>query len=270
MARRVWGVYFSPCGSVERVVHAMAESAAGRLDAPAEYIDLTRPRARKQEYAFGAEDVVFLGTPVYAGRVPNKIMPFIRDQIRGAGAVGVPVVCFGNRSFDNALAELAALLRAGGFAVTGAAAVAAEHSFTDKLAPGEPSEEELGRAAAFAAKAAGRGEAEPLAPERIPGQADAPYYTPLGTDGQPANFLRATPTVDPALCTRCGSCVWVCPMGSIDRDDPGKMNGICIKCQACVKKCRRGARSFTDPAFLSHVAMLERDYQRPASSVYIL
>ena len=265
---KVWGMYFSPCGNVEAYVRAMADAAAARLGTEAEHIDFTRPRARKRDYAFGPGELVFVGVPVYAGRVPNKIMPFIKECIAGPGAAAVPVVCFGNRSFDNALAELAALLLDGGFSIAGAAAVVGQHSFSEKLAAGRPTGEDLARAAEFAVQAAQAGRDLPLS--AIPGDPAAPYYTPLGTDGQRADFLRATPDVDYALCNHCGSCAAVCPMGSVDRDDPGKTRGVCIKCQACIKVCKRHARSFSDPAFLSHVAMLEQSYARPAEPLYIL
>lgn len=270
--RRVTGMYFSPCGNVEKVVRAMAGAAAARLGSEPVFVDFTRPSARKREYTYGPEDLVFVGVPVYAGRAPNKLAPFLAAGIRGAGAAAVPVVCFGNRSFDNALAELYALLRGNGFAVHAAAAVVCEHAFTPALATGRPTPEDLAQAAAFAVRAAEKllENAPPLAPEDIPGDPAGAYYQPLGLDGAPVNFLRATPTVDYALCNHCGSCAAACPMGSIDRDDPGKTTGVCIKCQACVQKCRRGARSFTDGGFLSHRAMLERDFLRPAEPKFIV
>ena len=40
--------------------------------------------------------------------------------------------------------------------------------------------------------------------------------------------------------------------------------GVCIKCHSCVRNCPMGAKYFDDPAFLSHRAMLERDYTRRA------
>ena len=96
------------------------------------------------------------------------------------------------------------------------------------------------------------------------------YYTPLGADGQPANFLKAVPVVDAELCTHCGNCASTCPMGSIDEENPGRMNGICIKCHACVKECSEGARSFSDSVFVSHREMLLKNYRRRAQSIYIL
>lgn len=272
MIKRVCGLYFSPCGNVEKTVRAMADAVAAHLGVQAEYADVTLPAARERECAFGADALVFVGAPVYAGRVPNKIAPFFKEKIRGGGAVAVPVVCFGNRSFDNALAELFGILTANGFAVPAAAAVTSEHSFTRELAPGRPTLEELREAADFAVRTAEkcRGEDIPtLDPGNVPGDGTAPYYTPLGTDGKPALFLKAVPAVDREKCVRCGTCAAVCPMGSVDRDDPAKMNGVCIKCHACIHRCPGRARTFADPAFLSHRAMLEANYRRTAASAYI-
>ena len=51
-------------------------------------------------------DLVVFGTPVYAGRVPNKILPWVQQGFTGDHTPMVPVVVFGNRNFDDALMEL--------------------------------------------------------------------------------------------------------------------------------------------------------------------
>lgn len=269
MIRQVAGAFFSPCGNVEKVVRTMADAAGARLGVPVGYADITLPGGRAGDLVWGEDTLLFLGTPVYAGRAPNKLAPYLAAHIRGTGWA-VPVACFGNRAFDNALAELAAILKKGGFRLAGAAAVVTEHSFSPRLAPGSPGAEELAVSAAFAAGAAEDAKAgRALDAAAVPGDADAPYYTPLTLEGTPARFLKAVPAVDKDKCVRCGTCGSVCPMGSVDRADSAAMTGVCIKCQACVKRCPAGARRFTDEAFLSHVRMLERDYVRPAGSVYI-
>ena len=48
--------------------------------------------------------------------------------------------------------------------------------------------------------------------------------------------------------------------------DPKQVTGVCIKCQSCVRKCPHGAKYFTDEAFLSHIAMLEQNFTRPAEN----
>ena len=55
------------------------------------------------------------GMPTYAGKLPNKMLPYVQQQIHGNGALAVGVVTFGNRSYDNSLAELCAALEADGF-----------------------------------------------------------------------------------------------------------------------------------------------------------
>lgn len=55
-------------------------------------------------------------------------------------------------------------------------------------------------------------------------------------------------------------------MGSIDRAHPDQVTGVCIKCQSCVRGCPRQAKFFDDPEFLSHIKMLEQNFQRPAEN----
>ena len=299
---KVFAVYFSPCGNVKTVVETMAEAAAEKLGAELQTVDFTLPKARIAQdaqpriYSFAEGDLVFFGTPVYAGRVPNKIMPYVRDAFRGNGAFCVPVVCFGNRSFDDALSELKLLLEAGGFRTVGAAAVVTQHDFSSLLANGRPNRGDLAKIAAFGGSVADKlislaadksgsirgaenitvSAADPAefgSSVIVPGTQSLEamkYYTPLRTDGQPAKFLKATPKVKEERCVRCGKCQRVCPMGSIDLKAEGRMTGPCIKCQACIKTCPRGALYFDDPDFLSHVGMLEQNYTRRAESLFIL
>ena len=67
-----------------------------------------------------------------------------------AGALAVGVVTFGNRSFDNALAELCVTLETDGFHTVAAAAFVGRHAFTDRLAAGRPDGDDLRQADAFA------------------------------------------------------------------------------------------------------------------------
>ena len=157
------------------------------------------------------------------------------------------------------------------FHTIAAGAFVAQHAFTDQLAtmrPGKSDQEEIRgfakRIVTIVEMIQTLGEIpKPVLVKGI--EPIPPYYTPLGIDGKPAKFLKAKPKTK-SNCDHCDLCVKVCPMGSINSEDPSKIDGICIKCQACVKKCPKQAKYFDDPAFLSHVEMLKRNYQRAAKN----
>lgn len=258
-------VFFSAAGNTKKVVTELAGRVAGLRKVPLEICDLTLPQDRISQ-GYDEKQLVIFGTPVYAGRIPNKLLPFVQTLFQGNGALAVPVVTFGNRSYDNALLELRNELALHGFHPIAAGAFPAQHAFTEKLAKGRPDEMDMKLLHEFAAGIADKvlHLTEIPEPVSVPGTepVDA-YYTPLGTDGKPAVFLKAKPKTS-TDCTDCKRCASLCPMGSIDYDDPALVPGICIKCQACVKACPAHAKYFDDPAFLSHVEMLEQNYTRRA------
>lgn len=264
-------MYFSPTGTTRRTAETYTESLAREL-APEriETLDFGLPGSREEIPAFGREDFLILGLPVYAGRVPNVLRSYIAG-LRGEGTPAVLLALYGNRSPGDALAELRELLGEGGFRVIGAGAFIGEHSFSRMLAKGRPDARDLAEIRRFASALAAKFRAGDFSEEYpVPGTLPLTgYYTPLGEDGQPVNFLKAKPATSEA-CTRCGLCVRLCPMDSIRKDDPSAVPGICIKCCACVKACPQGAKSFEDPGFLSHLRQLEGNYMDPKAPTWHL
>lgn len=255
---------FSPTGTTRKTLDAMGGVLEERIAFESvTLVDFAQPAVRREPRSFGPEDVLLLGLPVYAGRVPNVLREYVAG-LQGRQTPALVLVLYGNRSPGDALAELRELLTAGGFQVLGAGAFIGEHSFSKVLAKGRPDDDDLAEARRFAAALAdklSRGDRSTDYP--VPGTLPLTgYYTPLGLDGAPVNFLKAKPLTSEA-CTRCGLCVRLCPMGSITPEDPSAVPGICIKCCACVKECPVGAKSFQDPGFLSHLAQLEANYQEP-------
>ena len=273
-------VFFSPTGNTRKAVVEIADVIARREGIAVREIDFTLPGAREEVRKFEAGELVIFGTPVYAGRIPNKILPAVQTLFEGNGALAVPVVTFGNRSFDNALIELRIELEQHGFHTVAGAAFVAEHVFSNKLAAGRPDEKDLELIRRFAGDVAEKikgleegpldGMAEIPAPAAVKGIEPVPaYYRPLQEDGSPANFLKAKPKTSDS-CNDCGICARVCPMGSISPEDYRTVTGICIKCQACVKSCPVHAKFFDDPVMLSHTRMLEQHYERPAENEFFL
>lgn len=273
--RQVYGVYISPCGSTKQIVRQIAEAAGNAWGCPAAEIDLTRPESRKKHYAFREGDLVILGTPVYAGRVPNKLLPELREAIHGDGrAVLTAVSVFGNRDYGEALRELILLGEENGFVAVAAAAVVSRHVFSHTLAAGRPDADDREKLQAFGMRVAEIAASCPAAELPVlPIDRETPigpYYTPLKTDGTPAKFLKAKPLTDEGRCNQCGICAAACPMGSINREDCREVTGICIKCQACVRRCPSQAKYFMDEDFLSHVSMLEETYGERKEPVFLV
>ena len=109
-------MYFSATDTTKTTVCRIADKLAEELACGRRTCNFTRPAAREEAYAFTERDLVVFGTPVYAGRVPNVLLPFLKT-VRGNGAKAVPVVLYGNRNFDDALVELRDLLTGTGLSV---------------------------------------------------------------------------------------------------------------------------------------------------------
>lgn len=268
--KKIWAVYFSGTGTTCRTVERIACGLAEKLSLPVEKVDFSRPPVRQQELRFDAADLVVLGTPVYAGRVPNVLLPFLQKKIAGGDALAVPVVLFGNRNYDDALIELRNILAADGLHPVAAAAFVGEHSFSRVLGHGRPNETDEALMDEFAAETADLVRRLPAAPEKpvaVRGQEPLrPYYTPRDRAGNPINILKVKPKTDMTRCGGCDLCAEICPMGSIDPTDVSAVRGICIKCCACVKGCPTGAKYFDDAGYLYHQHELEAQYVRPAKN----
>lgn len=275
MIKKLYAVYFSPAGSTGSVTEHISGIIAGKINVPCEVIDFTLPKMRKDKYIFDENDLAIFGMPTYAGRIPNKALPFVQSLFEGNGALAVSLVTYGNRNFDSSLTELTEELSADGFRVLAASAWVCRHVFSKKIAAGRPDDSDRAKMETFADEVVKRLTALDADGSRYSaksglegwkcpvirsGEPVAPYYVPKGDDGNPAKFLKAKPLTDTVKCTNCGICAEVCPMGSVSSENYSEVTGICIKCQACVVKCPEGAKYFDDAAFLSHVRMLENNF----------
>jgi len=274
--KHVWAVYFSPTGTTKKVVCHLSHSIAQGLDASWHEHSFNLPVNRKKDLSFGPSDLVVIGVPVYAGRVPNQMLPFIRDQIQGNGALAVPVVLFGNRNFDDGLMELRNVLAANGFYPITAGAIVGQHSFSEILGAGRPDGQDMALVQALADQTVGKVlylKEPPREPIFVEGQNPVrPYYIPKDSQGEPLkDFLKAKPVTDLNKCINCGLCARNCPMGSIDPEDVSQVVGKCIKCCACIRDCPTGAKYFDNESFLFHRKDLEDRYTvtRAVSRIFL-
>lgn len=110
----VTAVYFSPTGNTKKSVEAMAAA----LDPGYKTVDLTLPSDTGVSCQFGPEDLVIIGMPVYAGRIPMVAVPRL-SGLKGNGTPCILVATYGNRHYDDALVEMEDIAREHGFTVKG-------------------------------------------------------------------------------------------------------------------------------------------------------
>lgn len=264
MNRSIHTLYFSATGTTKKIVTGIADRLAEDWGCKInETVDVTLPDARKEPASFSERDLVIVGFPVYAGRVPNILVKFL-NTIRGNGAMAVAVVVYGNRHYDDALIELKDILEADGFQVIACGAFIGEHSFSRILGQNRPDEQDLSVAAEFARqisqKLTARTEFEPI---NVPGNRPyKPYYMPKDKDDKPAPIHKVIPKTN-SDCIDCKLCAELCPMGSINAEHVSELNGICIKCCACIKNCPVQAKYFDDVNYLRHKQELEDAFTSP-------
>jgi ferredoxin len=234
-------VYFSPTRTTESILRSIA---AGLAVEPFQVVDFTLPEARAQSTAAFQGELVLLGVPVYAGRVPLDAVGYL-SQLTASQTPAVPVVLYGNRAYDDALLELSDIAARVGFLPVAAGAFIGEHSFSTPgapLAPGRPDGRDAAQARAFGARIRAKLEhldsIEQLTPISVPGS--FPYR-------ERRRLFEIAPVTSAELCTQCGQCAPVCPKDAIDGTDATRTDSSkCIFCCACIRACPEDARSWQD------------------------
>jgi NAD-dependent dihydropyrimidine dehydrogenase PreA subunit/flavodoxin len=260
--KKINTIYFSATGTTEKVVTGIANKISETIggETTVKNIDFTLPDVRKDAVSFTEDDVVIVGVPVIAGRVPNILLKYL-NTITGNGALAIAVVLYGNRNYDDALIELKDILELNGFKVIAGGAFIGEHSFSNILAQNRPDEKDMAIVSDFAGqiynKITTQDEFQTVVVKGNKPYRD--YYKPKDKNGNLVDFRKITPKVN-SNCNDCKICVSVCPMGSIDAEDVSKLNGPCIKCGACIKKCPLEAMYFDDENFLKHKHELEIEF----------
>lgn len=246
----VQSLYFSPTGSTRRIVEAIAAGTGVPSLAP---ISVTTPRERDYFSGHIDGDLLIVGVPVYTGRIPAFVLSPL-SKADGAGRWALPVAVCGNVRMGTCLAELCVILKRQGFTVPAAGNFFAQHSFACEdfpMAKGRPDQDDLRQAAEFGRRVVSR-IAEGA--EEITCVYGRYLYIRMYVSGstEATGFAsmpeRHRPTVrvsehDTALCDDCGSCVDVCPTGSIDPESYHVEDETCIRCFACTSVCASGAKT---------------------------
>lgn len=234
-------IYFSPTQTTRKVIDGIAQ---GLQAATEQCFDLTLPGAIANTNREVTQDLAIIGSPVYAGRLPSVMLARFK-QIKGNGRPAVIVVVYGNRAFEDALIELRDASVEAGFRPIAAAAFVGEHSYSTSdlpIAEGRPDASDMLAAQNFGKELRKKLMAEANGPNellQVPG--NFPYK-------EIQMFSGIAPSVNEALCSRCGKCVPVCPAAAIDKANPmNTARDLCIRCCACVKVCPGSAKILDDP-----------------------
>lgn len=255
-------MYFSPTATTKTVVEEMGKILVGMKGLERGItIDFTLPKPRESAQNFQSNDILVIGVPVYAGRVPNVLLQYI-NTIKGDNSLAIPIVLYGNRHYDDALLELNDILTKNGFAVIAGGAFIGEHSFSYTLAKERPDSTDLAIVKEFAHKVYTKIESNHYTTAKVNGNRPyRPYYKPKNEEDKAVDIRKVDPKTD-HTCIDCKICSEVCPMGSIPYNDVKAIEGICIKCGACIKLCPTQSKYFDDPDYLRHKRELEEQFQK--------
>lgn len=239
MKRNVTALYFSATGVVAKVVKEMARS----LDKDFKDLNITLPDSRKEGLRFGSDDLLVVGVPVYAGRVPGLLAEYFKEVI-GNKTPAVFVAVYGNRDYEDALVELRDIFEDQGFIGLAACSFIGEHSYTREVATGRPDEMDLNIARDFAKRI----EDKLIRTETIDElefffiKGNIPYR-------ELTDFPEMSPDTDES-CIECAICAKFCPTAAISFEDFSDIDSKkCIACCSCIKRCPVDSKSMNHEFF---------------------
>ena len=211
-------IIFSPTGGTEKVAHIIGS----HWSESTVRIDLSDAKTDFAKCAISKEDQVLIAMPSFGGRAPAVAIERLK-KIAGHGAKCTLVCVYGNRAYEDTLAEMEDAAKESGFRVVAAVAAVAEHSIMPQ----------------YAAQIAGKTEAVVSIPGNRP-------YKKAGGAGLVPKAGQS--------CTKCGLCAASCPVQAIDPANFTADATKCISCMRCVKQCPEKARS-VNGAIVSIAAM---------------
>lgn len=224
-------LYFSATDATAKIVKAVA----GGFNNNANEYDITFPENRLKDLNFDSNDIVIIGIPVYAGRVPEFLSDYFTN-VHGNNSIAVYIVVYGNRAYDDALLELKDIFERNGFISMAGGAFIGEHSYTFQLATGRPDTNDLNIAYKFGLEIN----------EKLRAYQEQPMDELFVKENYP---YRERGDSQPVLietndnCINCGICAGHCPMRAINYRNYKEMDMYkCIKCCSCIKRCPVNAK----------------------------
>jgi len=243
-------IVFSPTGGTEKVARIIAGQWS---DSPVK-IDLSNAKADFSQSVISEEDQVLIAMPSFGGRAPAVAVERLR-KISGNGAKCTLVCVYGNRAYEDALAEMEDAAKESGFQVVAAVAAVAEHSIAHQYAANRPDDADAAQLAEFARKIVEKDSAAPSIPGNRP-------YKKGGGVGLAPKVTKA--------CVKCGLCAATCPVQAIDPETFAADAKKCISCMRCIKQCPSNARKVNGlMVSIVSMALKKACSERKANELYL-
>ena len=214
-------IVFSPTGGTEKVADIICNTWKNNIVK----IDLTDYKMEFSQCSINKDDRVLIAMPSFGGRAPTVAIERLK-KISGNGALCTLVCVYGNRAFEDTLAEMEDVAKECGFCVNSAIAAVACHSIISHYASNRPDQRDEKQLIEFAQKIANKIETM----VSIPGNH---HYK------KPGAWLVPKATKN---CVKCGVCAENCPVQAIDYVSFKADSKKCIGCMRCVKQCPHDVR----------------------------
>ncbi len=246
--RLVTAAYFSPTEGTKRAVELLAQC----LTQNPQYLDLTRRKLRREKRVFSAQELLIAAAPVYGGQLPvldDKLFA----NLKGNHTPCVIMAAYGNRHYDDTLAQMKKILEDRGFVCIGAIAPIIPHIYSDKLGVGRPNEQDEVIFKKFAV----------LIKKRIEEREEQGFVSieVPGNSMPDKKEMKPVPKIfDKERCTGCQVCVQKCPVYAISKDTLEIDESKCISCMRCALFCKKGARTYDNSKVQEH---LEKEFLAP-------
>lgn len=223
-------VYFSATYTTKKIV----EYVANQLSNDITTYDITNDNSL-DEVSIPKKELLIVGIPVYAGRVPAMAIDRIR-RFKGEGTRAVAIAVYGNRDYDDALLELSDILSDNGFQVISGGAFIAQHSIFPKVGANRPDDADFEQLKGFAM------ETKKML------ETDIKEWLPISIKGNHPYKIPGSIPIFPSgtsSCKECGKCAQLCPVGAIPLSQPKEVDETkCIKCGRCIVVCPTQSRQF--------------------------
>lgn len=240
---KIFEIVFSPTGGTEKV----AKIVANELNKKVITLNMLKRNSTLDKNQLTKDDVAVISVPSYGGRVPSVVSERL-SLIQGNGARAILVCVYGNRAYEDTLAELEDLADKAGFKTVAAISAIAEHSIVRQYASGRPDTQDKDQLIAFTKAIKKKLEEKDMSKPQIPG--NRPYKV------SKLSGLVPKPT---KKCVNCKVCATECPMQAIDFNDPSKIDkDKCISCMRCISVCTYLARSINIVKYKAASAMLKK------------